>query len=463
ALLGEGLKARPDDPSLLCALAEAQLAKGDAAAAEASARKAREKGAPAPRAAALEATALARQLKFEAAAKAAEAGRLALGDETSADAETLEAVALVAAPEKKHATPAEIAARGAALVRLGLRAEGAAALKKALAADPTQPAAAAALAASRAAEGAKDEALAILSAARVGGAKEPAFLAALGAAQVAAGHVDEALAPLAEAADAGVPGAASQLGRALASRPGRDEAAAEALEGALDEAPEDAAAWFALALLRRAAGDGAAAKRAFAEALRCDTAYVRAAAAERRDGACGPELARAYLEQGLFRDAAEVAAALLAAKPDDGETLFIKGKALAGLERWDEAERALRRGIEVDHGRHETWLELAALSAQQGRWPDAASLLIDLTAAAPELADAHVALGMARLEEGERDQALVSFRRALECDGSHPLALLWLGRSSLMANDKATARVAYRRLKDADITLARRLFYEIHR
>ena len=89
-------------------------------------------------------------------------------------------------------------------------------------------------------------------------------------------------------------------------------------------------------------------------------------------------------------------------------------------------------------------LNLALLRQGQGRLAEAAELAAEVTAAAPELTNAWVALGVIERQRGRPTAAIAAYRRALERDPHQAEAHQNLAVAQLMAGDIVGARQSFR-------------------
>jgi Tfp pilus assembly protein PilF len=138
------------------------------------------------------------------------------------------------------------------------------------------------------------------------------------------------------------------------------------------------------------------------------------------------EAARARLEQALRSAPGE---------PDVlfNDVLFNLGLVLQQADRLPEAEKRLREVLELAPGHGDALNNLGQVLLLQGREAEAVQTYERLAALEPENPDAHFNLGVAleRLSgPGARARAAASFRRALELDPAHELALGALQRLS---------------------------------
>ncbi len=89
-------------------------------------------------------------------------------------------------------------------------------------------------------------------------------------------------------------------------------------------------------------------------------------------------------------------------------------------------------------------LNLALLLQRQGQLAEAGQLAEGVTAAAPELVNGWIALGLIERQRGLPLAAIAAYRRALELDRQHPEAHQNLAVALLMAGDIGGAREGFR-------------------
>jgi tetratricopeptide (TPR) repeat protein len=87
--------------------------------------------------------------------------------------------------------------------------------------------------------------------------------------------------------------------------------------------------------------------------------------------------------------------------------------------------------------------EAAVRQLNQERWEPAIALLLKVTEKAPDLAAAHIDLGMAYARTGDLDKAEASLRKALEVNPRHPAALNELGLVQRRKGQFKEARASY--------------------
>lgn len=157
----------------------------------------------------------------------------------------------------------------------------------------------------------------------------------------------------------------------------------------------------------------------------------------------------ALLRQGQVEEALDAARRAAQARPDDAALQAQLGRALAALERFDEAMAAYARACTLE-AEPRALAEWAELHLQRGDAAAAESLLRKALPAAPGDAGLHVALGEACQRQQRPDEAEAHYRRALELDARHLFAQV---RLSDVLRDSARldeAEAAARRALELD-------------
>jgi len=116
-----------------------------------------------------------------------------------------------------------------------------------------------------------------------------------------------------------------------------------------------------------------------------------------------------------------VAAALL--RPDDPDLRVEAGRALLAVDRFDEAELEFRIALQIDLWAVPAWQGLGQALAGQQRWADAEEVYRGGIQLAPESATLHELLGDVLLAGGRTKEALVWYRRAAALEGADVPAL----------------------------------------
>lgn len=121
--------------------------------------------------------------------------------------------------------------------------------------------------------------------------------------------------------------------------------------------------------------------------------------------------------------------------------------ALVALATIDEREGRIAQAIEhletarsADRGAIVAQLRLVALYIQQGEADQAMRIANDLEQVAPDNVAVVTAVGRARLAQGERPQALSTYRRASRLAGSSPVLLTMVASQQRLAGDTENAR-----------------------
>lgn len=196
---------------------------------------------------------------------------------------------------------------------------------------------------------------------------------------------------------------ASHAPLAAAPREATPQPARE-LPGAPPGARESkAAAPAAQAFRGNGAEEAAAKKTAAAPALPPD--YVFDSQAERVVQA---------LNRGLYREAEELAQALLARDRNRSEPWLWMGKVELGKGSPEEAERYLVQATEIAPGQAEAWTLRGIAAQERGDHPRALTLLAEALRLAPDQADAHFNIGYSQEALGRHAEAAAAWRRFLE-------------------------------------------------
>ena len=148
--------------------------------------------------------------------------------------------------------------------------------------------------------------------------------------------------------------------------------------------------------------------------------------------------AMAQYDQGEFQGAASTLGNLLAAKPGSSAAHLWLSRALDRLERYDEAERAVKKALEIDSASPESLIQLARVYILKDKKKDAREVLDEAEKLAPDIADIHyyrgrtygkIRMALFRPRTAEREYRIqdASYRRAIALNPSHPDAFFQLG------------------------------------
>jgi tetratricopeptide (TPR) repeat protein len=217
----------------------------------------------------------------------------------------------------------------------------------------------------------------------------------------------------------------------------RDDARAayrRAIEAAKGDYPE---AYLNLGVLERSAGDFAAARAAYDQALRLrpayPTAWINVGKLEEAQGRTA-EAERAYLQA-------------LEVDPRSAAAWLALGQLRSALGRWDEAEEALRRSLALD-GRSAARLSLGVVYARAGKLDEAVAEYERVVRENPRNVAAWYDLALAERRRARPDAQRAALSRALEIDPGHAGSLLELAELELALRRLPEARRAFEDLLD---------------
>ena len=123
------------------------------------------------------------------------------------------------------------------------------------------------------------------------------------------------------------------------------------------------------------------------------------------------------VDAGYFATTVKLAEQFLAEQPDSQRAWIDLGLALAELGRYEQAESAFQKVIELGDGSSPEVLgEIGNLYRSKGDFDAAMSWYQKQIDAAPSSSMGHLYLGNIRLRRGEFDAAISIFETALKCD-----------------------------------------------
>ena len=186
--------------------------------------------------------------------------------------------------------------------------------------------------------------------------------------------------------------------------------------------------------LDRLATDPAAARQAFAAALRLDPG----------NGLATKYLADISFRAGRLREAREAYQRAIAAgfrHPD----AFVNLAAIAEREgRLDDARRSLKEAVELNAFDADAWNRLGVLELRRGDLDTARDALTKAVGAAPDRAEPHYNLAIVERRAGNEASAQTHLRDALARNPAYPEANYELGTGYLTAKEPTPALNAYR-------------------
>lgn len=163
--------------------------------------------------------------------------------------------------------------------------------------------------------------------------------------------------------------------------------------------------------------------------------------------------ARLFHLQNRHAEAAETAEKLLAREDDNDSYLMIAGEYYYEAGRMEDAERVLRRAIELDPSNAEAYNALGYFFAEAGIKLDEALVLVkkamELDPEAGHIVDS---LGWIHFMQGQYDEAARALERAVEMMKDSPDAVVYehLGDAYSRAGREAEAREAYKKALELD-------------
>ncbi len=162
----------------------------------------------------------------------------------------------------------------------------------------------------------------------------------------------------------------------------------------------------------------------------------KAADTLRRAGRIDPDraaiplaMADLLVEQGLYADALEFSRQALSLEPRSPEALFQASLIHRARNDLEQAERSLRKLLEVDPGHARGWNDLGVLLERAGRYPDAIAAFESAVAADPDFALAYNGLGVALFERGNYAGSAAHFEKVVELSPDYAQARLNLAEA----------------------------------
>lgn len=229
------------------------------------------------------------------------------------------------------------------------------------------------------------------------------------------------------------------LGALVADRDGRRDDARRGYRAAISAAKGDyPEAYLNLGVLERNAGDHAAARAAYDEALRLRPDYV----------AAWLNVGRLEEARGRLADAERAYQRAIEIDPRSAGGWIQLGQLRSSQGRWREAEEALRRALALRPGSTAAQVSLGVVYARSDRPEEAVAAYRQALSAEPRLVSAQHDLAMALLRLGKPDEARTALQAALAVDPGHVGSLRELARLELGGGRLPEARKALQELLD---------------
>lgn len=231
------------------------------------------------------------------------------------------------------------------------------------------------------------------------------------------------------------------LAASVAEKDGRREDARRAYRAALDVAKGNSPeAWVGLGQIERAAGDVAAARAAFKQAV------------EKRPDYTGGWLALGKLEESAGRsaDAEKAWRQALAVDPRYEQAWLALGQLHSDQKRIDDAIADFRQALAIRPGYPAAELSLGVVLARAGRFEEAITTYKSLVEREPRYVSAWFDLGIAYRKAGRISEAQAALRKAIELDDSHLPSRRELGDLELLQGKLAEAKALFQEVLDLE-------------
>ena len=164
--------------------------------------------------------------------------------------------------------------------------------------------------------------------------------------------------------------------------------------------------------------------------------------------------AQGFMFLGDYERAVKEFRTVSALAPNSLKTNFFVGQSLIRLNRFDEAEKAFARELEINPADESAKYHLAlTLVERKIRIDEAVKLLNEAIALRPDYADAHYQLGKIYNERGETEKAILQLETAANADGKKDYIQYQLSiayRKAARKDDADRALKLYQELKSAN-------------
>lgn len=162
-------------------------------------------------------------------------------------------------------------------------------------------------------------------------------------------------------------------------------------------------------------------------------------------------LAEGLARQGQIAPAVEACHAALRADAASPHAHALLAELMLAGDFFDEAITAATRAIEIDPDCSPAYLDLGlAYDRRGGMWDQSILVWHELAEVVPDLVTAHVQLGEAFSAAAFDDEAIESWRRALEIDPKHSRAMYNLAVAALRREGVPTALPGFRKAGELD-------------
>ncbi|MBS3955979.1 MAG: tetratricopeptide repeat protein [Clostridiales bacterium] len=162
-------------------------------------------------------------------------------------------------------------------------------------------------------------------------------------------------------------------------------------------------------------------------------------------------LAEGLAREGKVQPAADACFVAMRADGADARAHCLFAELMLSGDFYDEAIRFASRAIEIDPGCAPAYLALGlAYDRRGGMWDQSILVWHELAEVVPDLVTAHVQLGEAFSAAAFEEEAIASWRRALELDPAEARAMYNLAVAALKREGVATALPGFRKAGELD-------------
>jgi tetratricopeptide (TPR) repeat protein len=153
-------------------------------------------------------------------------------------------------------------------------------------------------------------------------------------------------------------------------------------------------------------------------------------------------------------DALNRTSALIKQFDKDPQVTLWQGHALEALEKWDEAEAAFKKTIELSPTSFGGYVALSQLMFKRGRPEEGARVLADATGKVKDSAEVRRMLGHSELTRNHLPEAIHHFEAALHFDPNDPGSLLGMTTAQRKSGNLAAAEKTLAKLEKQEPTFA---------
>jgi len=168
------------------------------------------------------------------------------------------------------------------------------------------------------------------------------------------------------------------------------------------------------------------------------------------DGELYKELGRIYEERGDDEKAVAVYRQGLVIKPKKSWGYVELGRLYARQGDYEQLKKLFEKAIRVNPTKPWAYDEFSKCLVQLGRLDEARQVLEQSVAKTPDKYESHLFMGEFYKNNSEWENAVVSFKKAMELNGSDRRAFIHIGECYLKLNEKAAALSAFQNISRYD-------------